>query len=126
MKKIISLMLLAVIVVVVLSGCSSDEVVKLDYTDDELKVIDMANQLIEKEYDVKIENGDYSFGVVRQVNEKEFVGLNSETKSEKEYENNVYVTAQINKEPKEGQLLNYGVIFNRETLEIINITATVD
>lgn len=93
------------------------------YTNSELEMINTANHFIEQKYDVNINNNDYLFSVGRQVKADQFVALSSKVESEVEFKKNVVVSAQINKKPKEGQVISYAVIFNRETLEIVEISA---
>lgn len=61
----------------VLAGCSAKN---MAYSDEEKQIIGKANQMIAGEYDVTIDEDDFSYSVGKQISENEFVPLDSEQK----------------------------------------------
>lgn len=63
MKKIFSVLFATVVVLCMLSGCSMK---KDTYSDEEKQIIEMANQIISSEYDVTVDEDDFSYSVVNR------------------------------------------------------------
>ena len=120
MKKILSVLLAAA--VGVLAGCSAKN---MAYSDEEKQIIGKANQMIAGEYDVTIDEDDFSYSVGKQISENEFVPLDSEQKQEAAYENIVSVSALKTDSPETGKVYEFTVTFNSRTKEVVNISASI-
>lgn len=66
MKRIWSVLFVAAVVVSVLTGCSTKNNA---YSDEEKQIIGEANQMIVSEYDVAIDEDDFSYSVGKQISE---------------------------------------------------------
>ena len=122
MKKILSVLIAAAAIVGVLAGCSAKN---MAYSDEEKQIIGKANQMIAGEYDVTIDEDDFSYSVGKQISENEFVPLDSEQKQEAAYENIVSVTALKTDSPEKGKAYEFTVTFNSRTKEVVNISASI-
>ena len=122
MKKILSVLIAAAAIVGVLAGCSAKN---MAYSDEEKQIIGEANQMIAGEYDVAIDENDFSYSVGKQIIENEFVPLDSEQKQEAAYENIVSVTALKTDSPEKGKVYEFTVTFNSRTKEVVNISASI-
>ena len=120
MKKILIVLIAAA--VGVLAGCSAKN---MAYSDEEKQIIGKANQMIAGEYDVTIDEDDFSYSVGKQISENEFVPLDSEQKQEAAYENIVSVTALKTRSPEKGEVYEFTVTFNSQTKEVLNISASI-
>lgn len=114
-EKII-VQVIAVLMAILLVGCSSKNT-----TDSEKQLIQISKELIEEKYNLSIEEGEYLYSVGKQINENEFVDLESDIKPEKGYENIVSVSATISSAPKDNQIIGYSVIFNLSTKKVYKI-----
>lgn len=122
MKKILSVLIAAAAVAGVLAGCSAKN---MAYSDEEKQIIGEANQMIAGEYDVTIDEDDFSYSVGKQISENEFVPLDSEQKQEAAYENIVSVSALKTDSPEKGKVYEFTVTFNSQTKEVVNISASI-
>ena len=122
MKKILSVLIAAAAVAGLLAGCSAKN---MAYSDEEKQIIGEANQMIASEYDVTIDEDDFSYSVGKQISENEFVPLDSEQKQEAAYENIVSVSALKTDSPEKGKVYEFTVTFNSQTKEVVNISASI-
>ena len=122
MKKILSVLIAVAAIASVLAGCSTKNNA---YSDEEKQIIGEANQMIASEYDVTIDEDDFSYSVGKQISENEFVPLDSEQKQEAAYENIVSVSALKTDSPETGKVYEFTVTFNSRTKEIVNISASI-
>lgn len=122
MKKILSVLIAAAAVAGVLAGCSAKN---MAYSNEEKQIIGEANQMIASEYDVTIDEDDFSYSVGKQISENEFVPLDSEQKQEAAYENIVSVSALKTDSPEKGKVYEFTVTFNSQTKEVVNISASI-
>ena len=122
MKKILSVLIAVAAVAGVLAGCSTKNNA---YSDEEKQIIVEANQMIASEYDVTIDEDDFSYSVGKQISENEFVPLDSEQKQEAAYENIVSVSALKTDSPETGKVYEFTVTFNSQTKEVVNISASI-
>ena len=122
MKKILSVLIAAAAVAGVLAGCSAKN---MAYSNEEKQIIGKANQMIAGEYDVTIDEDDFSYSVGKQISENEFVPLDSEQKQEAAYENIVSVSALKTDSPEKGKVYEFTVTFNSRTKEVVNISASI-
>ena len=122
MKKILILFIAATAIAGVLAGCSTKN---MAYSDEEKQIIGEANQMIASEYDVTIDEDDFSYSVGKQISENEFVPLDSEQKQEAAYENIVSVSALKTDSPETGKVYEFTVTFNSRTKEVANISASI-
>lgn len=122
MKKILSILISTVLVIVSLSGCQTKDSA---YSKEEKQIIKEANQMIFNEYEVDIEEDNFSYSVGKQISEKEFVPLDSKQKQEAAYENIVSVTALKTSSPEKGEVYEFTVTFNSQTKEVLNISASI-
>ena len=122
MKKILIVLIAATAIAGVLAGCSTKN---MAYSDEEKQIIGEANQMIASEYDVTIDEDDFSYSVGKQISENEFVPLDSEQKQEAAYENIVSVSALKTDSPETGKVYEFTVTFNSRTKEVANISASI-
>ena len=122
MKKILSVLIAVAAIASVLAGCSTKNNA---YSDEEKQIIGEANQMIASEYDVTIDEDDFSYSVGKQISENEFVPLDSEQKQEAAYENIVSVSALKTDSPEKGKVYEFTVTFNSQTKEVVNISASI-
>ena len=122
MKKILSVLIAVAAIASVLAGCSTKNNA---YSDEEKQIIGEANQMIASEYDVTIDEDDFSYSVGKQISENEFVPLDSEQKQEAAYENIVSVSALKTDSPETGKVYEFTVTFNSRTKEVVNISASI-
>lgn len=122
MKKILSILISTVLVIVSLSGCQTKDSA---YSKEEKQIIKEENQMIFNEYEVDIEEDNFSYSVGKQISEKEFVPLDSKQKQEAAYENIVSVTALKTSSPEKGEVYEFTVTFNSQTKEVLNISASI-
>lgn len=99
-----------------LVGCSSDNT-----TESEKQLIQISKELIEEKYNLSIDEEEYLYSVGKQINENEFVDLETDIQTEKGYENIVSVSATISSSPKDNQISGYSVIFNLSTKKVYKI-----
>lgn len=119
MKKIFSLLIAALLVVIGLTACSSK--IK-NYTEAEQKVVKTANELVSKKYDVTLNEDQFSYSVGKQISETEYVELDSKEVQEAEFKDIVSVSALKKNPAKNGDVYSYTVTFNQKTNEIKNIS----
>lgn len=122
MRKIFSILFAAVIVLCMLSGCSTKNEV---YSDQEKQIIKAANQFICSKYDVTFNGDDFSYSVGKQIEENQFVSLNSQEKQQETFENIVSVSALKTSLHEKGEVYAYSVTFNSQTKDIISISVSV-
>lgn len=122
MKKILSVLLAVAAVAGVLAGCSTKNNA---YSDEEKQIIGEANQMIASEYDVTIDEDDFSYSVGKQISENEFMPLDSEQKQEAAYENIVSVSALKTDSPEKGKVYEFTVTSNSQTKEVVHISASI-
>lgn len=122
MKRIFSVLFSAVVVLCMISGCSTKNEV---YSDQEKQVIKAANQIICSEYDVTFDEDDFSYSVGKQIKENQFVSLDSEEKQQETFENIVSVSALKTSLHEKGEVYAYSVIFNWQTKDIVSISVSV-
>ena len=110
-----------VAIVSTLAGCSANAA----YSAEERQVIDTANRLICNECDVTFDTDDFYYSVGKQINETEFVPLDSREQQDDAYEDIVSVSALKTTAPDEGELYEFSVTFNAQTKEIVSISASI-
>lgn len=98
---------------------------KETYSDEEKQVIKMANQIISSEYDVTVDEDDFSYSVGNQIKKIEFVSLDSEEKQQKTFENIVSVSALKTSLHEKGEVYAYSVAFNSQTKDILDISVNI-
>ena len=121
MKKFLGVLAVMVAIVSVLAGCSANAA----YSAEERQVIDTANRLICNECDVTFDTDDFYYSVGKQINETEFVPLDSREQQDDAYEDIVSVSALKTTAPDEGELYEFSVTFNAQTKEIVSISASI-
>ena len=112
MKKIISFLSLAILTTTILIGCSLK---KASYSKEEEKIITFANEQIESIYKVKIDKSDFDYSVGKQVAEDKYEKI-----SEGDNPKIIAVTAKFFEEPKKDNVIEYSLIYNAESKEIIS------
>lgn len=121
MKKVLGVLAVMVAIVSTLAGCSANAV----YSAEERQVIDTANKLMCNECDVTFDTDDFYYSVGKQINETEFVPLDSREQQDDAYEDIVSVSALKTTAPDEGELYEFSVTFNAQTKEIVSISASI-
>lgn len=121
MKKFLGVLAVMVAIVSTLAGCSANAA----YSAEERQVIDTANKLICNECDVTFDTDDFYYSVGKQINETEFVPLDSREQQDDAYEDIVSVSALKTTAPDEGELYEFSVTFNAQTKEIVSISASI-
>lgn len=111
-RKMVLLYIVSVIIVNVV-GCTSNS--NKDYTKNENQLINFANGQISKIYNVDINKDEFGYSVAKQVEENKFDDINENDRPEI-----VVVTAYKLSKPKNGEVLNYVLIYNTKTNEIIS------
>lgn len=122
MKKIFNVLFAAVVVLCMLSGCSMK---KETYSDEEKQIIEVANQIISSEYDVTVDEDDFSYSVGKQIKENEFVSLDSEEKQQETFENIVSVSALKTSLHEKGEVYAYSVTFSSQTKDVLDISVNI-
>ena len=110
-----------VAIVSTLAGCSANAA----YSAEERQVIDTANKLICNECDVTFDTDDFYYSVGKQINETEFVPLDSREQQDDACEDIVSVSALKTTAPDEGELYEFSVTFNAQTKEVVSISASI-
>lgn len=121
MKKFLGVLAVMVAIVSTLAGCSANAA----YSAEERQVIDTANKLICNECDVTFDTDDFYYSVGKQINETEFVPLDSREQQDDAYEDIVSVSALKTTAPDEGELYEFSVTFNAQTKEVVSISASI-
>ena len=121
MKKFLGVLAVMVAIVSTLAGCSANAA----YSAEERQVIDTANRLVRDECDVTFDTDDFYYSVGKQINETEFVPLDSREQQDDAYEDIVSVSALKTTAPDEGELYEFSVTFNAQTKEIVSISASI-
>lgn len=121
MKKFLGVLAVMVAIVSTLAGCLANAA----YSAEERQVIDTANKLICNECDVTFDTDDFYYSVGKQINETEFVPLDSREQQDDAYEDIVSVSALKTTAPDEGELYEFSVTFNAQTKEIVSISASI-
>ena len=121
MKKVLGVLAVMVAIVSTLAGCSANAA----YSAEERQVIDTANKLMCNECDVTFDTDDFYYSVGKQINETEFVPLDSREQQDDAYEDIVSVSALKTTAPDEGELYEFSVTFNAQTKEIVSISASI-
>ena len=121
MKKFLGVLAVMVAIVSTLAGCAANAA----YSAEERQVIDTANKLICNECDVTFDTDDFYYSVGKQINETEFVPLDSREQQDDAYEDIVSVSALKTTAPDEGELYEFSVTFNAQTKEIVSISASI-
>lgn len=121
MKKFLGVLAVMVAIVSTLAGCSANAA----YSAEERQVIDTANKLICNECDVTFDTDDFYYSVGKQINETEFVPLDSREQQDDAYEDIVSVSALKTTAPDEGEPYEFSVTFNAQTKEIVSISASI-
>ena len=121
MKRFLGALAVMVAIVGALAGCSANAV----YSAEERRVIDTANQLIRDECDVTFDADDFSYSVGKQINETEFVPLDSGELQDDAYKDIVSVSALKATAPDEGDVYKFSVTFNARTKEVVSISASI-
>ena len=121
MKRFLSALAVMVDIVGALAGCSANAV----YSAEERRVIDTADQLVRDECDVTFDTDDFYYSVGKQINETEFVPLDSREQQDDAYKDIVSVSALKTTAPDEGELYEFSVTFNAQTKEIVSISASI-
>ena len=121
MKKFLGVLAVMVAIVSTLAGCSANAA----YSAEERQVIDTANKLVRDECDVTFDTDDFYYSVGKQINETEFVPLDSREQQDDAYEDIVSVSALKTTAPDEGELYEFSVTFNAQTKEIVSISASI-
>ena len=122
MKRILSILISTVLVIGAFSGCGTKDSA---YSEEEKQIIKETNQMIYNEYEVDIDEDDFSYSVGKQISENEFVSLDSEQKQEAAYENIVSVSALKTSVHQKGEVYEFTVTFNSQTKEVVNISASI-
>ena len=121
MKKFLGVLAVMVAIVSTLAGCSANAA----YSAEERQVIDTANRLVRDECDVTFDTDDFYYSVGKQINETEFVPLDSREQQDDAYEDIVSVSALKTTAPDEGELYEFSVTFNARTKEVVSISANI-
>ena len=121
MKKFLGVLAVMVAIVSTLAGCSANAA----YSAEERQVIDTANRLVRDECDVTFDTDDFYYSVGKQINETEFVPLDSREQQDDAYEDIVSVSALKTTAPDEGELYEFSVTFNAQTKEVVSISASI-
>ena len=121
MKKFLGGVAVMVAIVSTLAGCSANAA----YSAEERQVIDTANKLICNECDVTFDTDDFYYSVGKQINETEFVPLDSREQQDDAYEDIVSISALKTTAPDEGELYEFSVTFNAQTKEVVSISASI-
>lgn len=121
MKKFLGVLAVMVAIVSTLAGCLANAA----YSAEERQVIDTANKLVRDECDVTFDTDDFYYSVGKQINETEFVPLDSREQQDDAYEDIVSVSALKTTAPDEGELYEFSVTFNAQTKEIVSISASI-
>ncbi|MEG1149590.1 MAG: hypothetical protein RSD98_13475 [Niameybacter sp.] len=109
MKKVILLICGIIMLTTMVIGCSNKD------TQTEEDLINRANDMIEKKYEVKIDKGAYTYELGGGVDEDNFIDI-----KEGEVPDVVFLRAVKKDEPSSGKVFNYSIKFNTKTDEIIN------
>lgn len=95
------------------------------YSDEEKQIIEMANQIISSEYDVTVDEDDFSYSVGKQIKENECVSLDSEEKQQESFENIVSISALKTSLHEKGEVYAYSVTFNSQTNDVVDISVSI-
>ena len=112
MKKLVSILSLVLGITIVLSGCSSN---KNKYTKKEDSIINLANNEINKLYDVKINKDNLEYSVGKQVKKDQYESIKDGEEPEI-----IAVTTKRFDDIKKGDVLSYSFIYNTKTKEVIS------
>lgn len=121
MKRLLSALAVMVAIVGALAGCSANAA----YSVEERQVIDTANQLVRDECDVTFDADDFSYSVGKQINETEFVPLDSKELQDDAYKDIVSISALKTTAPDGGDVYEFSVTFNAQTKEVASISANI-
>ena len=121
MKGFLSALAVMVAIVGALAGCSASAA----YSAEERQVIDTANQLVRDECDATFDADDFSYSVGKQIDETEFVPLDSREQQDDAYKDIVSVSALKTTAPDEGDVYEFSVTFNARTKEVLSISANI-
>ena len=121
MKRFLSALAVMVAIVGALAGCSASAA----YSAEERQVVDTANQLVRDECDVTFDADDFSYSVGKQIDETEFVPLDSREPQDDAYKGIVSVSALKTAAPDEGDVYEFSVTFNAQTKEVASISANI-
>ncbi len=98
---------------------------KENYSDEEKQIIEVANQIISSEYDVTVNEDDFSYSVGKQIIENEFVSLDSNEKQQETFENIISVSAFKTSLHEKNEVYAYSVTFNSQTKNILDISVNI-
>lgn len=121
MKRFLSALAVMVAIVGALAGCSANAA----YSAGERRVIDIANQLVRDECDVTFDADVFSYSVGKQIDETEFVPLDSRERQDDAHKDIVSVSALKTAAPDEGDVYEFSVTFNARTKEVVGISANI-
>ena len=121
MKKILRI-LIATVLVIGVSGCGTKNNA---YSKEEKQIIKEAIQMVSNEYEVTLNEDDFSYSVGKQISENEFVSLKSKQKQKSTYKNIMSVTALKTSSFEKGEVYEFTVTFNSKTKDIVNISASI-
>lgn len=109
MKKIILMISAVAVLGVMAMGCSRGN------TKTEKDLIDKANALIEKKYDVDIDKNDYTYDLGGVVGDDQFENIEDD-----KIPNEVFLRAVNKDKPSNGKVFDYSIKFNTKTNEILS------
>lgn len=110
MKKRRFMILISIWITLILSGCGIHLQEKASM--DKQVIIEFANNLVEKEYNVKINPKEYAYSVGKQMSESEFVSIEGLTKEEAERSSIISVSAICKNGRQTGEIASYSIIYD--------------
>lgn len=113
MKKIISILNIAAISIMMFTGCYS---YKKEYNENEIKLIELANDRLEEIYEVEIDDNKLEYSVAQEVKEDQYINI----KADEELPEVVIISAMYSGKPERGNIMGYVVKYNTKTKEVID------
>lgn len=122
MKKIIIALLIVLITTVfVLKAFISGE----HYSNAEEQAIAFANLAVEEQYGQKINTKDFSYCIGKPIGDNDYVSLDSDATQEEKYQNIVSVHALRTNKMEKNDIYTLTVLYNKESNEIIDLSAEI-
>lgn len=116
MKKVRFMTMISLLVTLILSGCNQ---LQEKFSVNEQKIIEFANRLVEKEYNVKINQKEYAYSVGKQISESEFVSIEGLTAEEAAKSPIISVSALHKNGRKAGEIASYSIIYDTDKEKLI-------
>lgn len=117
MKKRKFITLISIWIALILSGCGTHLQEKTSM--DKQAIIEFANNLVEEEYNVKINQKEYAYSVGKQISESSFVSIDELTKEEAERSSIISVSAICKNGRQTGEIASYSIIYDMAKEELI-------